>query len=563
MAATSGLLDTTRLPNGPHVLGARALFTDNRTYDFYGESVTVANPPQNTALPTISGTLVPGQTISTSNGSWTANAPPTGFSYQWEHCDSSGLNCALISGATASTYTLSGADTNFTMRSVVTASNSGGSTAAVSAQTGVVPPPPLAITTSSLPGGIQNTSYSATVTATGGLSPYTWSITAGNLPTGLTLSPSSGVISGNPTVTGTSNFTVQVKDTRSVTTTMPLSLTVAVPLTVTTTSLPSGTQLASYSATLAATGGTPPYTWSISSGTLPSGLTLSSSSGLISGISTVTGTSNFTVQVRDANSLTNAKPLSLTMNGLVSGGSGIGLVQANSVQGSGVGSVSTAFPVSNTAGNLILAFVRMSTTSQTVTLSDSAGNTYVQAVAQVQNSDGSQARLFYAKNILGAPANTVTATFSSTNNHPWLAIYEFKGLSTTNPLDQVGVDSGQRLDSKQRSDAHDDERKRTNLRSDGISIHLLEHADGRKWIHHVGERHRNLACGERVHASELNGIVYRLLHSGWKPQLGRPSRHLRRRSARRTRGDHCFVAERDSELCLQCDADSHWWDRAL
>ena len=90
---TTSLLDTTTLPNGPHVLGVRALFTDNRTYDFFGETVTVANPPQNTALPAISGTLIPGQTISTSTGSWAANAPPTSFTYQWEHCDSSGLNC--------------------------------------------------------------------------------------------------------------------------------------------------------------------------------------------------------------------------------------------------------------------------------------------------------------------------------------------------------------------------------------------------------------------------------------------------------------------------------------
>jgi hypothetical protein len=168
-------------------------------------------------------------------------------------------------------------------------------------------------------------------------------------------------------------------------------------------------------------------------------LSLVSSTGVISGTPTGTGTSNITVQVTDANSLTAAKPLSLTIN--TSSGGGIGLVQQNAVQGSAVGSLSVAFPVSNTAGNLILAFVRMSTTSQTVTLSDSAGNTYVQAVAQLQTSDGSQIHLFYAKNILGAP-NTVTATFSSTNNHPWLAIYEEKGLNTTNPLDQTAHAQG-------------------------------------------------------------------------------------------------------------------------
>jgi hypothetical protein len=169
-------------------------------------------------------------------------------------------------------------------------------------------------------------------------------------------------------------------------------------------------------------------------------LTLTPSTGAISGTPTGTGTSTFTVQVADANSLTATKSLSVTIN--ISSGGAIGLAQENAVQGSGVGSVSVAFTAANTSGNLILAFVRMSTTTQTVTLKDSAGNTYTQAVAQVQTADGSQIHLFYAKNVLGAAANTVTATFSSTNNHPWLAIYEYKGLNITNPLDQTASAQG-------------------------------------------------------------------------------------------------------------------------
>ena len=82
------------------------------------------------------------------------------------------------------------------------------------------------ITTSSLPSGTQNTAYSTTVTATGGTTPYTWSIPSGNLPAGLTLGSSTGIVSGTPTGTGANNFTVQVTDIQSQTAAQGLSLTI-------------------------------------------------------------------------------------------------------------------------------------------------------------------------------------------------------------------------------------------------------------------------------------------------------------------------------------------------
>jgi hypothetical protein len=121
--------------------------------------------------------------------------------------------------------------------------------------------------------------------------------------------------------------------------------------------------------------------------------------------------------------------------------SGVALVQSASTQGSGVSSVTATFPNKNGAGNLIIVFVRASTTTQTVTITDSAANSYVQAVSQMQTSDGHQTRIFYAKNIAAGP-NTVRATFSGINNHPWLAVYEYSGLSTTAPLDQVAHAQG-------------------------------------------------------------------------------------------------------------------------
>jgi len=191
-----------------------------------------------------------------------------------------------------------------------------------------------------------------------------------------------------------------------------------------------------YSTTLAASGGTQPYAWTITLGTLPSGLNLNSSTGVISGTPTASGTSSFTVQVTDANSQAATQGLSITI--APAGGGGIGLVQSAAVQGSSVPSLSQAFPANNTAGNLIVVFVRASTTSQTVTVTDTAGNTYAVAVSQSQTTDGHQIRIFYATSAVSSP-NTVTATFSATNNHPWLAVFEVAGVSG---LDQTAHAQG-------------------------------------------------------------------------------------------------------------------------
>src|SRR5262249_28755576 len=86
------------------------------------------------------------------------------------------------------------------------------------------------------------------------------------------------------------------------------------PLTITTTTLPAATVGAAYTTTLTATGGTPPYSWSIASGTLPAGLTLAASTGVISGTPTTAGASSFTVQVTSAAWDSATAPLSITVN---------------------------------------------------------------------------------------------------------------------------------------------------------------------------------------------------------------------------------------------------------
>src|SRR5205807_988588 len=106
-------------------------------------TATVSAPlqaaPGNTAIPQISGTATQGQTLSATNGTWTGS--PTGYTYQWRDCNSSGASCTNISGATAGTYALTSNDVSHTVRVVVTAANAGGSTPATASQTAVVQAP--------------------------------------------------------------------------------------------------------------------------------------------------------------------------------------------------------------------------------------------------------------------------------------------------------------------------------------------------------------------------------------------------------------------------------------
>ncbi len=163
------------------------------------------------------------------------------------------------------------------------------------------PSSPLSVATSTLPPGVINVPYTTTLIATGGVSPYAWNLGSGSLPPGLSLSRA-GVLSGTPTSAGGFGISVNVADSEqppSVASAMlPISINPA--LQVTTTTLPNGSPSVFYSATLAASGGIAPYSWTITQGSLPIGLTLNATSGVISGTPTATGTSSFTVQASDS-----------------------------------------------------------------------------------------------------------------------------------------------------------------------------------------------------------------------------------------------------------------------
>ncbi len=291
--------------------------------------VTDAGNPVQTSARTLSFSITPATLAITTaslpngqvNAAYLATLTATGGTtpYKWSLSSGtlpSGLSLSASTGVISGTPTavITGASLTFK----VTDSGSTVQTNTVTL-TLTVAPAGLIVTTTSLPNGQVGVPYSATLLASGGAAPYTWSLVSGAMPAGLSFNTSTGVISGTPTATVSATslkFSVTDASSPAQSASATLTLTTApAPVSITTTSLPSGQVGVPYSATLAASGGTTPYTWSISIGTLPAGLSLNASTGAISGTPTAAVSATpLTVKVTDSgNPVQSASmPLALT-----------------------------------------------------------------------------------------------------------------------------------------------------------------------------------------------------------------------------------------------------------
>ncbi|MDP2166799.1 MAG: putative Ig domain-containing protein [Thermodesulfovibrionales bacterium] len=255
---------------------------------------------------------------------WTVNQP--GFSntiaavggaapYAWSV--TTGLlppGLTLNTSSTAFTTTITGTPTSsgsytFTVR--VDASG----TSAVKAFTISINPAPY-ITTTSLSAGVIGDVYNDTLTNSGGTRPLVWTITSGSLPNGISFDNTTGQLTGTPSASGAYSFTAAVTDAIGATASRALSILVSDALSITTAALADGSLNTSYSITLAASGGRVPYIWTIIAGAPPTGLTLNSNTGLISGTPTSSGIYNFVVKITDYNGKTATKTLSITISDL-------------------------------------------------------------------------------------------------------------------------------------------------------------------------------------------------------------------------------------------------------
>jgi Putative Ig domain len=208
---------------------------------------------------------------------------------------------------------------NFTVH---VGNNQGGWAEQATSLTINLPLPPLQITTATLPNGMNGVFYSQQLNATGGQQPYNWWLPFGtsSLPPGTMTLSSGGLLSGEPAAAGSYSFSVAVSDSavpQNVVTQM-LSLTInpSAPVQVMTTWLPNGTNGVPYNQQLNASGGLPPYTWSLMPGSAnpPPGLTLGAD-GRITGMPTVAGGYYFYARVTDASSSTADQLFSITVIG--------------------------------------------------------------------------------------------------------------------------------------------------------------------------------------------------------------------------------------------------------
>ena len=198
--------------------------------------------------------------------------------------------------------------------------------------------PALTLSPATLPAVLAGARDSQQIAAAGGTSPYSFAVTAGTLPPGLTLS-AAGALRGTPTIPGSYTFTITATDSSATpdkgSTAYMLKVSPGI-ITLAPGALPDGIPCTSYDQTITASGGTAPYSFSISSGSLPPGLSLSPT-GLLSGSPEITPNENgqsysFTVQATDSSAAHAGGSKPYTLN--VVKGTGTCLLLTKAVQAS-------------------------------------------------------------------------------------------------------------------------------------------------------------------------------------------------------------------------------------
>ncbi|STQ98598.1 putative Ig domain-containing protein [Janthinobacterium lividum] len=293
--SSSGLLSGTPTAGGNFTATVQAAdahqFTGTQSYTLVVSSATVSLTP--TTLPNPTAEAVYTTTLTAAGGT----APYT-FSVSSGTLPA-GLSLNAATGVLSGTTNVAGSFP-FSIKVTDSSTGTGAPFSATSSYTVTVGAPTITLTPATLPAATVATAYSQPLSASGGIAPYAYTVSGGSLPAGLALS-SSGLLSGTPTAAGSFTVTVQAADAHLFTGTQSYTLVVSsATVSLTPATLSNPTAEAAYSATLSATGGTAPYTFSVSSGTLPAGLSLNGATGVLSGTTNVAGSFPFSIKVTDS-----------------------------------------------------------------------------------------------------------------------------------------------------------------------------------------------------------------------------------------------------------------------
>jgi len=294
--------DLNRIEGDPTTPGAFSVtikVIDRQTQNTASKTLTidVMEISTPTSLPGGSTCSFYSQSFSVSDG-----PPPP---YNWSFSNSApppGLTINATSGVLSGTPTASG-PFSFTIEALSPSAN------VFATQTFSLNVSSLCFFDTTLPNGDVNSFYRESLVVSGGVAPLAWSVHTGGLPTGVNIDPTSGLLSGTPTVAGPYTFSIQVVDSTGAVASQSFSITINPALAFTTTSpLTPGTAGMNYSVTFAATGGAGSYTFSTQNP--PQGLTLSSA-GVLSGAPTQ-GTFQVTVTVTDSLNDSVSMPFTVT-----------------------------------------------------------------------------------------------------------------------------------------------------------------------------------------------------------------------------------------------------------
>jgi large repetitive protein len=213
---------------------------------------------------------------------------------------------------TATTQVVTGLTPGAAYTFTVAATNAAGTGPPSAKSSVVVPNSSPSLSFPDPPAGEVGVAYSRQLTVTDGTAPFVWTVTVGSLPAGLTLNASSGMLSGTPTVAGSTTFTVRVTDASNETATRPVTLVIAAAPSIAFNPA-AGEVGVAYSQQPVLSGGTAPFSWAISSGSLPAGLGINATTGLVSGTPTASGSFSLTVSATDSFSQVASKTVTIVV----------------------------------------------------------------------------------------------------------------------------------------------------------------------------------------------------------------------------------------------------------